>query len=147
MAKQNNKKTMLMLTDSGPTPLKVSSNGNCVTTHTSNPKEWYAVLSAFYHDEVEEDNPLVNSHWKDNPLHDETDELLDTQIKYSNKTIPQEEINITVKLYHTTGSLCVQGSADSIQRWRNTQFPVLTDVSTVYQNREMFIICLCCRNW
>ena len=129
---KTNKQTS-SVNDSDPTPLKLSSNGNCITFHTSNPHRWYNILSDVYHDEIDQNNPHIISNWIDSRTKDGEDKLIDTTIKYSNRTDPEQQISVTITLYHARGTIMIQGAADCIETWSTSHHPRLLKR---YQNYE-----------
>ena len=114
-SKNSRKKTDQFLTDNETPSLKVSANGNSATFHTAYPQKWYDALVIFYHDQVEENNPFIISHWTDSKSKDDENKLLDTIIKYINKSNREDVLTLTITLYHTSGTLLVQGAAECVK--------------------------------
>ena len=101
--------------------LKVGGNGSSITINTSNTEEWYKAMSTYYYDNIDESHPTIDTTWNDN----RTDEkMLDTEVRYSNKS-KANPMNLTMRLYHTTGTFLIQGAAKNITIWQTNHYPAL----------------------
>ena len=96
----------------------ISANHNCSTLSTDNPQKWYRILSIFYYDMIDQDDSEVIAEWDvSNP-----DETI---IKYSDKT---EKTTFSLKLYHKTGTICIQGNKNSTFIWKDTHYPKIMEM-------------------
>ena len=112
----NNKRKMM---DDEP---KLSSNGQCITLHTTRPKVWYDVLVLFYYDGVPEDHPTTDVNWDDD--YNNQKEISVTEIKYVNRAV-EPEMSFTLKLWHGRGTITVQGPSHSVTNWLQNHYPTL----------------------
>ena len=132
------KKSDQFSTDNETTPLiKVSASGNNATFHTNYPQKWYETLGIFYHDRVEQNNPFIISHWTDSRAKDDENKLLGTIIKYINKSNPEDVLTLTITLYHTSGTVLVQGAADCVKIWQLQHLP---DLVTIFKNLDTTVL-------
>ena len=105
------------MVDTEPT---IAPNGGSITITTSNPDAWYKALCVVYYEEVVESDPDTDSNWVHHK--NNKDQVTETEIKFSNRK-KDCAISITIKLYHTTGTILVQGATKSIERWHAHHYP------------------------
>ena len=118
----------------------IGVNGSSISIHTSNVEEWYKALAVLYYEEIEEDDKLIDTTWCENRNKVDNTLLTDTEIKYVSRR-ENQEMKVTMRLYHRTGTFLVQGAAKYIELWHSKHYPVLAELVQKLCTAENSISC------
>ena len=104
---------------------KYPESGTCISFSTTKPKIWYNVLEECYFHNVSEQETDRVCKWKDST--NECGVITGAKLNYLDK-----HMSITISIFTTTGTLCVQGANQSLKMWYNQHYPALSNTFSEY---------------
>ena len=93
----------------------VLKGGSCYSFTSINTQKWYDRFSAYYFENVKDDDQNEQINWDDSKQHK-------VVIKYERK---DRNLSITITIHQTTGTIMIQGSARSLEIWITEHYPAL----------------------
>ena len=101
---------------------KYPESGSCISFSSSKPKVWYNVLEECYYHNVSDQETDRVCNWKDSNV-DAAGKKPGAKMTYRDK-----HLSVTISIFTTTGTICVQGSNRSLRVCHVEHYPALAKV-------------------
>ena len=102
-------------------PAVLAPQSTCITFRASKPMKWWKLLATKYYDNQDPEN--TDCSWHDG-TGDPNNSIKETHVKFLDK---KSELAWHFVIFHSTGTINVQGRHKDLETWINNDYPSLSD--------------------